>query len=83
MDLAATIQAALQSGRLKIAKLPLAEVLKKELLAFRPKPAAADAPAGREGVSDDLVFALAVGCWLGDRHVPIRWGFYTCSSNYV
>jgi Terminase RNaseH-like domain len=66
-DLVARLQALLQTGRLKIADgLPLADVLTKELLAFRAKISQKGHDtyeALRESDHDDLVMALALACW--------------------
>jgi hypothetical protein len=64
-DLATELQVLLQTGRLKIAEeLPLAEVLMRELLAFRvkmnPKTGHDSYEAWRERDHDDLVFAVAM-----------------------
>lgn len=70
-DLIATAQVMLQSGRLKIARdLSNASLLLRELQSFRmnvdlKRPS--DSLAWREGVNDDLVLALAVGLWTGER----------------
>lgn len=70
-DLVAMMQAALQTGRLKIAAaLPEAETLRKELAAFRVKiTAAANETFGawREGDHDDLVLAVGLACWWKGR----------------
>jgi hypothetical protein len=69
--LVGSVQSALQSGRLKIAKrLAMAETLKKELLNFQVKiTAAANEAFGawRENIHDDLVLAVAMAIWLGER----------------
>jgi hypothetical protein len=67
-DLVAAVQTSLQNERLQIAAgLPLAGVLKKELLNFRVKIDAKTAHDSyshwREGDHDDLVLATAVACW--------------------
>ena len=67
------LQVLLQSGRLKVSqKLPLAKVLAKELAAFRVKiTAAGNETFGnlwRESPHDDLVLALALACWVGERY---------------
>ena len=71
-DLVSTIQALLQSGRLKFAEqLPFREVLTEELQKFRAK---IDVDTGnasfehwRERDHDDLVLALACACWHAER----------------
>jgi len=67
-DLAGRLQVLLQSKRLKIAEeLPLAEVLMRELLAFRVKINIATGhdsyEAWRERDHDDLVLAVALAVW--------------------
>jgi hypothetical protein len=66
--LVAAVQTTLQTRRLRIAeRLPLAGVLRKELLNFRvkidPKTAHDSYSHWREGDHDDLVLATAVACW--------------------
>ena len=71
-DLVSNLQVLLQSRRLRIAAdLPLAEALLDELLDFRVRVSDAGHDtwgAGRE--HDDLVLALAIACWLGERAMP-------------
>jgi len=67
-DLVGSVQTLLQSRRLKIAeRLPLADVLKKELLNFRvkvdPKTAHDSYSHWREGAHDDLVLGVACAAW--------------------
>jgi hypothetical protein len=67
-DLVGATQTLLQNRRLRIAAgLPLADVLRKELLNFRvridPKTAHDSYSHWREGQHDDLVLATAVACW--------------------
>jgi hypothetical protein len=67
-DLVAAVQTLLQNGRLRIAAgLPLADVLRKELLNFRvkvdPRTAHDSYSHWREGDHDDLVLATACACW--------------------
>jgi hypothetical protein len=67
-DLVGAVQTLLQNRRLRIAAgLPLADVLRKELLNFRikidPKTAHDSYSHWREGDHDDLVLATAVACW--------------------
>jgi len=78
-DLVSAVQVLLQSQRLKIASsLALADLLVKELLAFRVK-ITADAHdtygAWRESAHDDMVLAVALACWYGEAHPPVKiWG---------
>jgi hypothetical protein len=72
VELVGTLQVLLQSGRLKLAEAaPESATLVRELAAFRAevggKP---DELSWRERDRDDLVFALAVAAWLGERHGP-------------
>lgn len=72
-DLVSTLQVLFQSGRLKVAGgLKLAPVLVEELLNFKVKinvKTAHDSyEAWREGIHDDLVLAVALACWYGERH---------------
>ena len=65
-DLVSTLQALLQTDRLKIAQaLPEAATLVNELLSFEVTitEAANDRYEGRSGVHDDLVLAVAMPCW--------------------
>ena len=76
-DIVAAVQVALQTGRLKIAKaLELAATLKQELLDFRYKldPATAhdSYAAWREKDHDDLVLAVALAVWWGERQAQDR-----------
>ena len=58
--------------RLKIARdLPNAQLLLRELQGFRMNvdlKRTKDSLAWREGANDDLVLALCVGLWIGERH---------------
>jgi hypothetical protein len=70
-DLVAALQVVMQSGRLKIAQsLSHAELLVKELGNFRVKITRAANEvyeAWREGDHDDLVLAVAMAVWAGER----------------
>jgi hypothetical protein len=73
-DLVSVLQVLLQGERLKIAAaLPHAGTLRTELLNFKVKVTLAGNDtygAGsewREGMHDDLVLALALACWVGER----------------
>jgi hypothetical protein len=74
IQLVSVLQACLSSGRLKIAaELPLADVLRRELLSFRVKITAAgneSFESWREESHDDLVLGLALAVWLGEHHRP-------------
>jgi hypothetical protein len=72
-DLVGTVQALLGQNRLTIAAaLPLTPVLLTELANYRIKITAAghETFSGdwRCGQHDDLVFALALACWIGERY---------------
>ena len=67
-DLASTLVALFQTGRLKIAAgLELAPTLATELMNFKLKVNLTTGhdtyEAWREGVHDDLVLSVAMGCW--------------------
>lgn len=70
-DLVAVMQTLLQTRRLAISReLPEAELLEKELANFQVKitPAANEIyGAWREGQHDDLVLAVAIAAWMGER----------------
>lgn len=73
-DLASVVQVALQSSRLRIgAELTLAETLTQELTNFKVKIALnghdsyAAGADWRDGNHDDLVLALALAIWQGER----------------
>lgn len=75
-DLVSTLQVLFQAGRLKVAaELPEARLLVEELLNFKVKinvKTAHDSyEAWREGIHDDLVLAVALACWYGERRQPI------------
>jgi hypothetical protein len=75
-ELVSTMQVLLQSQRLKVAEsLPEAPLLVRELVNFKAKVTAADKDdmeAWREGTHDDLVLAVAIAAWEGERYVPFR-----------
>ena len=65
-----TVLTLLQSERLHIANgLGFGPALSDELLNFRMKVPAVEVTieAMRENANDDLVFAVALGCWWGDK----------------
>jgi hypothetical protein len=73
-DLASAPLVLMQKGQLKIAaEMPLAETLKRELLNFKVKINIATGhdsyEAWREGDHDDLVLAVAMACWCGERYL--------------
>jgi hypothetical protein len=74
-DLVTTLQVLFQSGRLKVAgSLPEARTLVNELLNFKVKinvKTAHDSyEAWREGIHDDLVLAVSLACWYGEKQPP-------------
>lgn len=73
-DLASAVQRLLQEGRLQIpADHPMAETLTQELTGFRVKinlrghDSYGAGEDWRSAPHDDLVLALALACWWGDR----------------
>jgi hypothetical protein len=73
-DLASAPLVLMQNKQLKIAEgLALAPVLKRELLTFKVKINIATGhdsyEAWREGEHDDLVLAVAMACWTGERYL--------------
>jgi hypothetical protein len=72
-DLISVTQVLLQTGRLRIAPtLPEAATLVKELADYRVKISATghDSYDAREGAHDDVVLAVALACWYGERRPP-------------
>jgi hypothetical protein len=71
-DLVTALQLLLQDRRLSIAAgVPDAALLVRELTLFRAKVAAtSDLLDWRERPEDDLVLAVALACWWGERHPP-------------
>jgi hypothetical protein len=73
-DLASAPLVLMQNKQLKIAEgLQLADTLKRELLNFKVKINIATGhdsyEAWREGDHDDLVLAVAMACWCGERYL--------------
>ncbi len=70
-ELVSTLQVLWQARRLKVSpSLPEAQTLVRELTAFQVKVTASANDllvAWREGPHDDLVLAVAVAAWLGER----------------
>lgn len=83
-DLVAAVQAALQTRRLRFARaLELRETLEKELEMFRVKVTAdrnETFAAWREKDHDDLVLALALAVWYGERHGGDQSGCYSTAT---
>jgi hypothetical protein len=75
-DLVAVLQVLLQSKRLLVAaSLPEAGTLVKEMLDFKVKiteHANDTYSAWREGAHDDLVLAVAIACWFGERGLGVH-----------
>lgn len=73
-DLVGAVQILLQTERLKFAQdMPLVPVLVRELMDFRVKISEQGHDsygAWREGSHDDLVLAVAVAAWYGERWRP-------------
>jgi hypothetical protein len=72
-ELVSTLQVLMQAGRLTIANLPERETLVQELLAFRVKvtvSANETFEAWRERDHDDLVLAVALAAWAGEKFGP-------------
>lgn len=74
-DLASVVQRVLQESRLSIpANHPMAETITRELTGFRVKinlrghDSYGAGEDWRSAPHDDLVLALALACWEGDRH---------------
>jgi len=71
--LISTLIVQLQERRLRFANaLPETATLVKELQNYRVKitPAANEVFNAREGAHDDLLLALALACWKGERSMP-------------
>ena len=70
-DLISNLQVLYQSHQIKIAReIPEAETLIKELLSFKVKISTSghdSYEAWREGIHDDLVLSVALGCWYHER----------------
>jgi hypothetical protein len=71
-DLVTILQIHLQQHRLKIAAaIPDADVLVRELTAFRARVTAVEGALDwRDRPSDDLALAIALACWWSERHPP-------------
>jgi hypothetical protein len=78
-ELVSTLQLLLQERRLKVSPaLPEAATLVCELAEFKIKaPPAGEVPElWREGPHDDLVLAVAIAAWLGERHHEFKIYFF-------
>ena len=77
-DLVGVVQVLLQTSRIRFAReMPMVPTLVKELQDFRVKINALTAHdsygAWREGTHDDLVLAVAVAVWYGERAMSKPW----------
>jgi hypothetical protein len=76
-ELVSTLQVLFQSRRLQVARqLPMASVLVKELETFRVKITASaneTFESWRERDHDDLVLAVAMAAWVGERGLQQFW----------
>jgi hypothetical protein len=71
-DVVGTLQILFQTRRLRVASgLPDAQLLVRELENYRPRVMLAkpDETAWREGIHDDLVLAVALAAWGGEREL--------------
>lgn len=76
-ELVSTLSVLLQSGRLRVADgLAEADTLAREMGTFRADVSTAedDPVVWRNGAHDDLVLAVAVAAWEGERHGPVSNG---------
>jgi hypothetical protein len=76
-ELVSMLQVLLQTRRLKVAALPERQILLREFLAFRVKITTVGNEtfeAWREQDHDDLVLAVALAAWLGERSKPFAGG---------
>lgn len=76
-ELVSTMQVLLQERRIKVAQsLPEAATLTTELLNFKAKPSTSPLDsfeAWRENPHDDLVLAVAIAAWVGERAMHQLW----------
>jgi hypothetical protein len=76
-EIVSTLQVLLQGRRLKVAQtLPQAPTLVQELLNFKAKVTTAAADSfedWRENPHDDLVLAIGIAAWVGERAVKRFW----------
>lgn len=78
-DLVSSVQLLIQQRRLKFAETLLgAELLRQELASFRVHISLETGHdsygAGRSGENDDLVLAVGLACWVGERFWPLPAG---------
>lgn len=80
-ELVSTMQVLAQGRRLRCAAVPERQLLLNELAAFRVKVTVAgneSFEALRQRDHDDLVLALALACWVGER--SLWWGPDACTT---
>jgi hypothetical protein len=85
-ELVSCVQVLLQTRRLRVAAVPERDTLVNELLDFKVKITAAaneTYESWREREHDDLVFAVAMACWLGERGGAPVVEIPTVSTPYV
>jgi hypothetical protein len=74
VELVSTLHVLFQARRLAVASsLPEAALLAKELVTFNPRhqpPRSDDIADWREAPHDDLLFAVAMAVWQGEREAP-------------
>ena len=71
-EMASSLMLLFQADRLKIGDTPETDELTNELQNYSPKPSSIigkDLEAWRERPSDDLVFAMMMPCWFGERRL--------------
>lgn len=70
-NLVSVVQVPVQDKRMRVADVPLRDVLLRELLNFKckidPETAHDSYSAWRESEHDDLVLAVALACWYADK----------------
>ena len=72
-ELVGTLQVAMQTNKLKVAKkLPLIATFVEELENFKMRTPVLkpDDEVWREGQHDDLVFAVGIASWWADHNIP-------------
>ncbi len=71
-EMASSLMLLYQADRLKVRDMPEADELSNELQNYSHKPSSVigkDLEAWRERPSDDLVFAMMMPCWFGERRL--------------
>lgn len=85
-ELVSTVQVVLGHGRLRFAKLPESDTIKREFQNFKLKITAsrnATYEAWRDGDHDDLVLAVALAVYFGERHRVIPSNSKTTINPFV